>query len=492
MNRSLRLPLGYRCQNDHSSYLDTPGKISYQPHVYSMLGYLARRSGAKRIIDIGCGSATKLRSLHEEFELVCIDQSAPLDYARKTVPSAVFISWDLESGLPNLPETLFDDSLVVCADVLEHLRNPEPLARALALLQGRCRYLLISTPDRDRARGLLDDGPPGNPAHVCEWSAGEFGRFLRDCGFPTQLLIGHTINSDWQEAKTTTLVIAGHEASWPSSRRSVRVAAVINVFNEQDILPEVVTHLVNQGVEVHLVDNWSTDGSFELGQSLQQQGLCRKVFRFPEVPTSEYEWARLLEHSERYAASLNVDWVMHHDADEIRYSPWHGTTLAEAFAHIDQLGYNAVDFTVIDFRFVSASRNSSPPYQDSLNRFEFGRRPGHFLQIKAWKSTKGAVVLAASGGHEACFSQRRVFPLKFLMKHYPLRTEAQAKRKVFKERLPRIKTEQQQRGWHTHYEDFVRLGDVPGWKAHELCPWHTRLFESEYLVERLSGIGIVE
>lgn len=489
---SFHLPINYVEQHACIPYLDVPVGLRYQPHVYDLLGFLAQRAGIRYIIDIGCGSATKLMPFVGKFELVCIDCAAALKLARNQVPEAIFVEWDLESGLPDLLNNFLGSAVVVCADVIEHLHNPEPLARALANLSRVCPYVLISTPDRARARGILNDGPPANPSHVREWTADEFGRFLRDCGFPTNFLIGHTINTDFHGAKTTTLVIAGTHAERPAGGYRVSVAAVIHVYNEQDILPEVVRHLRANGVEVHIFDNWSTDGSFELANSLKDEGLCANVQRFPSKPSADYEWYRQLLYTAEYAASLDAQWVMHHDADELRYSPWPGTALAEAFARADALGYNAVDFTVIDFRFLRSAPEVSPPYENALNWFEFGRRPGHFLQVKAWKNYRVPVDLASSGGHEAKFNDRRIFPLKFLMKHYPLRSRSQAEKKVYRDRLPRMRREQREKGWHTHYAQFETVTEIKGWERHTLQPWHPCFFYSEFLVERLSGIGLLE
>jgi len=489
---SYRLPIGYVVQQTCTHYLDVPMGLRYQPHVYELLGFLAQRAGVRYIIDIGCGSATKIIPFVDKFELVCIDCAAALELARNQVPEAIFIEWDLESGLPDLLQDFLADAVVVCADVIEHLQNPEPLARALAKLLKVCPYVLISTPDRTRARGTLDDGPPTNPSHIREWTEDEFGRFLRDCGFPNGILIGHTINTDFHGAKTTILVIAGIHAERPVGNSRVNVAAMIHVFNEQDILTEVVRHLNANGIEVHIFDNWSTDGSFELANSLKLDGLCANVHRFPSKPSAEYEWHRQLLYTAEYAASLDAQWIMHHDADELRYSPWPRISLAEAFAHIDNLGYNAVDFTVIDFRFLRSAPEASPPYENSLNWFEFGRRPGHFYQVKAWKNNHYPVDLASSGGHEAKFNDQRIFPLKFLMKHYPIRSRSQAEKKIYIDRLPRMRREQHEKGWHTQYAQYETVTEIKGWERHMLQPWHPSFFDSEFLVERLSGIGLLE
>ena len=39
----------------------------------------------------------------------------------------------------------------------------------------------------------------------------------------------------------------------------MRPLAIIPVYNESDILPAVLKHLDQQGCDVYVLDNWSTD-----------------------------------------------------------------------------------------------------------------------------------------------------------------------------------------------------------------------------------------
>lgn len=98
--------------------------------------------------------------------------------------------------------------------------------------------------------------------------------------------------------------------------------------------------------------------------------------------------------------------------------------------------------------------------------------------------------LAESGGHDVQFAGRRIYPLKFLLKHYPLRNRAQAERKVFQERAPRASRERRERGWHTHYDALIQSNEIAGWRAHDLIPCQAHYFSSEFLVEWLSQIGL--
>ena len=60
--------------------------------------------------------------------------------------------------------------------------------------------------------------------------------------------------------------------------------------------------------------------------------------------------------------------------------------------------------------------------------------------------------LSSTGGHEAQFPMRRVFPVRFILRHYPVRSQAHGLRKVFEERKPRFSEGERRRGWHVQYD----------------------------------------
>jgi hypothetical protein len=68
------------------------------------------------------------------------------------------------------------------------------------------------------------------------------------------------------------------------------------------------------------------------------------------------------------------------------------------------------------------------------------------------EETARTLDLVSTGGHEARFPGRRVFPLRFLLRHYPIRGQAHGERKVFKERRARFSAEERARGWHVQYD----------------------------------------
>jgi 2-polyprenyl-3-methyl-5-hydroxy-6-metoxy-1,4-benzoquinol methylase len=168
----------------------TPGtkhKI-YQPDVYHLALCLASM-GAKRIIDVGCGTAEKLKSFAASFQVTGIDVGSNIEFCQQNYNYGRWISFDLNSDLelPFLPSEL-DKSVIICADVIEHLKNPMPLLRNLKKCVDYGACVLLSTPEREIIYGRWHKGPPWNPSHVREWTIGELRALLRHFDFNISFL----------------------------------------------------------------------------------------------------------------------------------------------------------------------------------------------------------------------------------------------------------------------------------------------------------------
>ena len=181
----LFLPSGYEARHQSDYHDDRPdGEIEYQPGVYARAARIGRHRGARTIIDVGCGHARKLAALHPRFRLVGIDIGPNIEFCRERYRFGEWIEHDLETSaaLPLEAEQL-SGAVIVCADVIEHLVDPEPALRNLKAASDRADALLISTPDRDRVPDQPPLGPPANRNHAREWSRRELATLLRWCGF---------------------------------------------------------------------------------------------------------------------------------------------------------------------------------------------------------------------------------------------------------------------------------------------------------------------
>jgi predicted nucleic acid-binding Zn-ribbon protein len=245
------------------------------------------------------------------------------------------------------------------------------------------------------------------------------------------------------------------------SGQPCRLVAIIAAFNEEDIIGPAVAHLVEQGASIYLLDDGSTDRTVAVAREHAGQGLIAvETLASPAPPDAgTFCLSRILARKAQLARTLDADWFINQDADEFRDSPWPHLTLQEAVALVGRLGWNAIDFEV--FTFVPDGqefRTGEDPrrrFQRYLPAAEFDR-----LQIRCWKKTARCVDLVSTGGHEAIFDRRRVFPIRFPMRHYPFRSAAHANRKIFRERKPRFDPEERARGWHVQYDQFVESGPV--------------------------------
>ena len=163
------LPTPYRRRPRPEYFVDALDGMTCQPDVYEAAAAVARKIGARTIIDVGCGSGAKLVELHPEFQIVGVDFGENLAACRRRHPYGVWVEHDLEAPeLPPLPAGTAAGAVVVCADVIEHLVAPERLLTTLRDLLVDAAAVVISTPERELVRG------PGHPArrttHATRWS----------------------------------------------------------------------------------------------------------------------------------------------------------------------------------------------------------------------------------------------------------------------------------------------------------------------------------
>jgi Glycosyl transferase family 2 len=492
-------------QAANASTADRAGRV---PELYDAAYYFGRRLACRYVVAIGVGDAEKLRWLGNFFQVVAIDgadQLAPfrssLDRGQPNAdtsparpflgglfdyppppgpaPPTILVEGNIADSLPVVPRSILSNAIVICADAAPLLRRPNLLRGQLANLSHECPLLLVAS-DVERC------GPTeelGGAAAVRQSAMADFEKLLRSHG-SAPFLLGFTMDRGGKDA---LLAISGTLAAPPVPARLLRVLAVIHVFNEKDILEAALSHLLAQGVDVKVLDNWSSDGSYEIARSLAERDSRVSLERFPrEGPSDYFDLKQIIANVELIARQSNHDWLIHHDADEIRESPWPGLTLQQAISAVDAVGFNAIDFTIVEFKLTADGFEAAMDPATFFTHYQFAQLGSHFLQVKAWKNT-GPVNLTV-WGHHAVTEGQRIFPLKFLLRHYPLRSVRQAKEKLFKNRAPRIPP--QERGQRfIHYdlsEGANYLHDESAFDRFEPTQ-----FAQENLLERISGVGIL-
>jgi hypothetical protein len=201
---------GYRSRDRAEYFLDEADGIVYQPDVYSVAAAAARSLGASALVDIGCGRAQKLVDCAADLDTIGIDVGSNLEYCRSHYPGRTWLECDL--GEPHrLPVSVSDlrRSVLICSDVIEHLLHPEHLLASLRVALEHAPLLVLTTPERDLARGIEDTGPPANACHVREWNLAELASLLEHHGLPV-CRIGLTRSNDqWGHMHTILGFVAG-------------------------------------------------------------------------------------------------------------------------------------------------------------------------------------------------------------------------------------------------------------------------------------------
>jgi hypothetical protein len=194
----------------------------------------------------------------------------------------------------------------------------------------------------------------------------------------------------------------------------VRIIALIQVYNERRFIANCIEHLREQGVDIYLVDNESTDETVAIAERYVGNG----VIDIESVPRDgTYAVREQVAHKEVLAQRLEADWFIHYDADEVRVSPKQGQTLAEAIAEYDEAGFNAINF--LEFTFVPTRESPDHDHPDFARtmRWYYPYLPTFPHRLNAWKNQDGPVDLGGAG-HRIKFPGLKMAPESLYMRHY--------------------------------------------------------------------------
>jgi glycosyltransferase involved in cell wall biosynthesis len=245
---------------------------------------------------------------------------------------------------------------------------------------------------------------------------------------------------------------------------------MIPVYNEADIIRYVIEHLISQGIKLDILDNGSTDGSYEICSQYVGRGVV-----FLEQLATE-RWSDLLiQRLYQTALRQNADWTLLSAADEFLESPYPRLTLSEAIISDDRKGFNLIQFN--DFEFWPTEKDYQSLEPDVRKRMKYYTW-GDDVQFRCWKVYPGINV--GNAGHYPEFPRNvkiKIPRKKYVLRHYRIRSYRHGLRKVFSERLPRYDEEEKRKGLHVQYDKFgtdlsyfvinsanlIKYGDDGGW-----------------------------
>lgn len=162
-----------------------PLKLLLIDSYYKKLNRLISNLYFNNCLDAGCGEGFDLLKLKETSlcnkKIIGVDLSRPaLSVAQKTLSNCKFYN----ANIINLPFKNKTFDLVLCLEVLEHLRHPHLAIRELERVARK--YIIYSVPNEPwfsllRMFGLKDLLSFGNhPEHLQRWNKNSFRVFLSE------------------------------------------------------------------------------------------------------------------------------------------------------------------------------------------------------------------------------------------------------------------------------------------------------------------------
>lgn len=230
--------------------------------------------------------------------------------------------------------------------------------------------------------------------------------------------------------------------------KKLKIVALLAVRNEEIFIKRCIEHLIQQGIDIYLIDNESSDNTIIIAEKFLNKG----VIHIESLPyDGSFNLKSQLARKERIAQSLDADWFIHHDADEIRFAPHPYKTLHEGISDIDNEKFTAINFD--EFVFLPTSHKESFEGTDYVNEmmYYYYFAPKQLRRINAWKNTGQEINLCSSGGHQVNFKKINIYKHNFILRHYIFLSHTHACMKYGSRTHNKSELK---RGWHIERHGF--------------------------------------
>lgn len=196
------------------------------------------------------------------------------------------------------------------------------------------------------------------------------------------------------------------------------------VRDEADVLPYNLDWYARAGFDTVVVDNGSSDGSYELCERALADG---RLVALERVDTEHYECRTLLSAVFELAVRQRPDYLMLTDADEF-FELGDGGDLMGAMLEDFAAGHNVIRLTNMEFHMTEQDDPDEPNPLARMRHYTCRR----VRLDRAYPYVPGLDIVRQMG-HTPVFPEgiTRSVPLRaYISRHYPFRSREQALRKV--------------------------------------------------------------
>ena len=221
----------------------------------------------------------------------------------------------------------------------------------------------------------------------------------------------------------------------------MKVVAIISIRNNYEYLKVLLEYLKHENIQVVLIDEDSYDGSEKI-YNRYKNGHVLDVIKIPF--SGMFSLKDHLQLKDDIRKTIDADWIIHHDSDEVMQSSVKGESLFDMIVRIDKQGFNTINleeyvFLPEDERIDYTNRNF---LKEMKFYYCFAPIPLRLNRIFKNDTCDNSI---SSGGHQIVGSEVNISPENMVLRHYIGLSLTKLKSK-YKNRI--FPTEELDKGWH--------------------------------------------
>jgi hypothetical protein len=202
------------------------------------------------------------------------------------------------------------------------------------------------------------------------------------------------------------------------------ILRMMYVRDEVDVIERNLRWYAEEELPTVVLDTGSTDGTWEILQEASRDGT---VVALERMPSEQYRVKAFMRAMWELAQKRKPSYLLKVDADEF-FEVADGYSLRRAMEEDFRAGYNTLRFRDIEFQL---TEEDDPNESDVLKRMRYYsyRRTRMY---RAFENVPGTDFIFHNG-HRPLFPpgvKEHVSPRVYVSRHYPLRSLAQAERKI--------------------------------------------------------------